>query len=558
MTKTHEVIEPIGKILTCLLIVTTVAVTPWMTIDPINLIKLIALTSGSFAIWALLLFNSSRALLLQHRLTLLLSVFFVLQMILVLLFSGVDKSFQFFGTMGRNTGLLCYLSLLMALLGAALVSNSTLYKRVIGAAVATGAISALYGMIQFYGGDPIRWANQYSPVIGFLGNPNFQSSLLGMSAIAALSILVDTSVQMTRRLFSLTVILVSLFVASVSNSQQGLLVFAIGVIVLGFFRIKSLKKPVLMGSYVFAALVACLLSILGFLNKGVLSGYLYQASVTYRGDYWRAGWNMALDNPLLGVGIDSYGENYRLYRTIEATLRRGPEVATNAAHNVFIDFAANGGFPLLAIYLAFLFLAARKILIYVQSATRDLSFEGISAVWIGYTAQSFISINQIGLAVWGWVLTGLLIGWKQNLVSPIVAKQQEKSLRRKKEKEALSSKNFLLLVSGLVTGLVMSIPPLIASANTKSALSTAQLERVLKAERGWPRDPSRSNQIAVILVSNKFEKEALRIARLTTIQFPDNFDAWRVLSKIPLTPMGEKKSALSMMKVLDPLNPTLK
>ena len=558
MSKSDELVQTVGKLLVGLLVITTVAVTPWMTIDPINLIKLVTLTSAGFAIGALLFFNTSRALLVQHRLVLALSAFFALQLTLVFLFSGIDKSSQFFGTMGRNTGLLCYLSLLLVLIGAVVSSNSILYMKIISAAVATGAISGLYGVIQFYGGDPIGWANKYSPVIGFLGNPNFQSSLLGMSAIAALAILLDVSVLMIKRLLSFAVLLVSLSVATVSNSQQGLLVFVLGAVVLGFFRIKSFNKHLLTTSYFLTVIAASSLSVLGFLNKGVLSGYLYQASVTYRGDYWRAGWNMALENPFFGVGLDSYGDNYRKYRTIEATLRRGPEIVSNAAHNIFIDFAANGGFPLLAIYLGFILLAARKILSYIQSAARDVYFEGIVAVWIGYTAQSLISINQIGLAVWGWALTGLIIGWKQNSDIPIETKIQMKNSKNKKEASVLSPKNLLILISGLAVGLVLSIPPLIASSQVKTALATSQLNAVLAAERSWPRDPSRSNQIAVLLVSNQLESEALRIARSTAKQFPDNFEAWKVLSEIPLTPKGEKDSALSIMKALDPLNPTLK
>jgi O-antigen ligase len=556
--KSDELVQTVGKLLVGLLVITTIAVTPWMTIDPINLIKLVTLTSAGFAIGALLLFNSTRALLVQHRLVLVLSVFFALQLTLVFLFSGIDKSSQFFGTMGRNTGLLCYLSLLMVLIGAVASSNSILYRKIIGAAVATGAISGLYGVIQFYGVDPIGWANKYSPVIGFLGNPNFQSSLLGMSAIAGLVILIDASVHVSRRLLSLFVLLVSLFVATVSNSQQGLLVFALGSVVLVFFKIKSFKKPLLTTSYFLTVIAASCLSVLGFLNKGFLSGYLYQASVTYRGDYWRAGWNMALENPLFGVGLDSYGDNYRKYRTIEAILRRGPEIVSNAAHNIFIDFAANAGIPLLAIYLGFMLFAVRKILIYIQSEVRDIYFEGIIAVWIGYTAQSLISINQIGLAVWGWALTGLIIGWKQNSDIPIETKIYMKNSKNKKEAPVLSPKNLLTLISGLAVGLVLSIPPLVASSQVKSALATSQLETVLKAERSWPRDPARSNQIAVLLVSNKLEKDALRIARATTNQFPMNFDAWKVLSEIPATPKEEKTLALSNMQKLDPLNPTLK
>jgi hypothetical protein len=293
------------------------------------------------------------------------------------------------------------------------------------------------------------------------------------------------------------------------------------------------------------------------LNKGPLSGFLYQVSVTYRGDYWRAGWNMALDNPLFGVGLDAYGDNYRSYRTLEATLRRGPDVVTNAAHNVFIDLAANGGFILFAIYCCFVLLALKKVVDYTRSSVKDVYFEGVIAVWVAFLAQSVVSINQIGLAVWGWVLTGLIIGWHKNL------SDQEKSISRKGSAKPISTisldpKTLLTMLAGLTLGLVLSLPPLISSANEKSSMATTQLEKILSAERKWPRDPARSNQIVRILVSNSLNEDALRIAKLSTIQFADNFESWKVLSQIPNLSNQDRDEALKRMRELDPLNSTLK
>ena len=88
-------------------------------------------------------------------------------------------------------------------------------------------------------------------------------------------------------------------------------------------------------------------------------------------------------------------------------------------------------------------------------------------------------------------------------------------------------------------------------------MAASQLERILKAERSWPRDPSRSNQIVAILVANKLDQDALRIARSTNKQFPQNYEAWKVLSEIPKAPREERNSALFMMKTLDPRNPSL-
>jgi hypothetical protein len=88
-------------------------------------------------------------------------------------------------------------------------------------------------------------------------------------------------------------------------------------------------------------------------------------------------------------------------------------------------------------------------------------------------------------------------------------------------------------------------------------MATTQLERILSAERKWPRDPSRSNQIVRILVSNSLNEDALRIAKLSTIQFANNFESWKVLSQIPTLSDEDRKVALRRMKELDPLNQEL-
>jgi hypothetical protein len=222
-----------------------------------------------------------------------------------------------------------------------------------------------------------------------------------------------------------------------------------------------------------------------------------------------------------------------------------------------LTFPGFGGMPLLVIYVAFLGLAIQKIYKYSRNVSRDQYFEGVVAIWIGFVAQSVISINQIGLAVWGWILTGLIIGWESKVSNSQDLQVAKKSNKSKTLVQVSNPKNFLVLLVGLVLGFSISLPPLVASAREKTAMASTQLEKILQAERAWPKDPTRSNQIASILVSNSLNEEALKIARVTTKQFPANFEAWKVLSQIPNISDSEKAKALEEMKMLDPLNPTL-
>jgi O-antigen ligase len=156
--------------------------------------------------------------------------------------------------------------------------------------------------------------------------------------------------------------------------------------------------------YTIVIAVLGFISLLGALQKGPLTDLIYKTSVSLRGEYWQAGWNMASQFPLTGIGMDSYGDWYRRARSeYAATVLPGPKVFTNAAHNVVLDFFAYGGFPLLATYLGMLVLAAVASLIVIRRSKKyDLVFVGMFTAWTCYQVQSLISINQVGLALWGW------------------------------------------------------------------------------------------------------------------------------------------------------------
>jgi hypothetical protein len=300
---------------------------------------------------------------------------------------------------------------------------------------------------------------------------------------------------------------------------------------------------------------------LGSLNSGPLASVLYKASVTYRGDYWRAGWKMSTENPLFGVGLDSYGDWYRRARTVEATLRRGPDVVSNAAHNVLLDLSSNGGFPLLAIYLFMMVLvviAAFKIV--KRTAGFDPVFAGLFAVWIAYQAQSIISLNQLGLAVWGWIISGLIIGYEINTrEAEVVQKQAPKG----KSASAMATQKVMPATAvgiflGLLVGIALGAPTLNTASKYKSGLETGDANIVQNIASIWPQDASRSAQIALILNENKLPDQALTVVQDAKTKFPDSYDVWKVLASLSNAPAADVEEAKAQMKRLDPNNPDLK
>jgi O-antigen ligase len=547
----------LGNVLVWALVAVTLLVTPLWSLDPINPIKMLAVSAIGFMGLGVLLTNLKALHLGRFRVPLLLISGFMAWQFVVLVVSGGEKLQQLFGTNGRNTGLITYLAFSILFVVAMAASNAVFLNRFLFASLFVGIASLVYGLIQAAGADPFDWVNPYSPVFGFLGNPNFQSSLLGILGSVVFTQLLSSAVKLQIKSAYLVYLLVTLFVIKETDSQQGYLVLLIGSAVsLGVYV--NQRSKALGYSYLGLALIGFIAVLVGTLNKGPLSSLLYKDSVTYRGDYWRAGWKMTLDNPIFGVGLDSYGDWYRRSRTIEATLRRGPEVTSNAAHNVFLDISSYGGFPLVLIYIALMVLVAvSAIKVIKRSQGFNAGFVGLVAGWAAFQAQSIISINQIGLALWGWVLSGLIIGYEINTrrSDVVVEKKTGKSSRKPVQVTASTS---LAIFAGLIIGVLIGMPPYLASAKYKGALETSNPTVIQEAAYLWPADPSRMIQVAKALFENKLEVQGLQVALDAVERFPDNFGVWATLNSMTTATEEQRAQALAQMKRLDPLNPTLK
>jgi len=119
---------------------------------------------------------------------------------------------------------------------------------------------------------------------------------------------------------------------------------------------------------------------------------------------------MTLDNWTNGIGVDSYGDYYEQYRDMTAVTRTGPQRVTNTAHNIFLDVSSGAGiFAGIAFFLIF---ASTLYVIFKMLRSNAFSTTNlaISGMFICFTVFCLMSINQIGVGIWGFILIGLLQG----------------------------------------------------------------------------------------------------------------------------------------------------
>ena len=271
---------------------------------------------------------------------------------------------------------------------------------------------------------------------------------------------------------------------------------------------------------------------------------------------------MGLTHPIFGVGLDGYGSWYRRARTPQALITTGVDTTTNAAHNVYIDIFASGGFPLLFLYSVLNVFVIRSIIrLFKHSRVFDVTGVLLSAVWICYQAQSIISINQIGLAIWGWIFGALIIGYESSRNSNF---QAGKIVKGDQQKNAKKSKNVsepgLVMggIAGALVGLFIALPPVLVDAKWRSAMRSGDIDVVENAARAWPVDPSRLNEAIKIFMDNGYPDTARQLANLAVEKFPNGLISWYSFSQMPNLTEAEKALILGNLHRLDPLNPKFK
>jgi len=540
-------IQKYNKLIYWCLIITTLAVTPFFSYDPVNIIKMVSLSFFGLIAFLLIVINIKflNSILGKRAATVI--YFFIFWLFISLFISGFGLLEGFFGVAGRQTGVLTYLALTSLFLLIILIGNKDLFPLIIQAIWITSTVSIIYGVIQTLGADPFNWVNPYSPVFGFLGNPNFQSSFIAMSAAAISANIFYKNSTIKSKIFSILTLLFSIFIIFKTNSKQGYLVLLAGLSVMIYLWIRSNDKIRKYGIlFLLLQLIFLIAIAFDLMQKTPWKSVLYEESLSIRGDLWRAGWRMTVDNPIFGVGIDGYRDSYRLFRDQVTANRVSGYATVESAHNLFLDISSGGGLPLLVVYVLILVMVIKSCVTVIKRSTNfDPVFAGLFAGWVCYQAQSLISINQIGIAIWGWVLSGALISYE------IVGRSVE--VKSNNYGEQIRT-NPLLGSFGALLAIILTTPILIADAQFRSSVNSGNIAKLQSVAYQWPKSVIRMNLVAQVFRNSGYSKIAIDIARDATKLNPRNFDAWQELYLMPNLEASEKAKVFEKMQELDPFN----
>lgn len=321
------------------------------------------------------------------------------------------KYVAIFGDTQRRNGFLSYLSLSFIMFASAVFIRMFNVRRIYKVTYVIGVITLGYALLQTSGRDFVKWNNPYNSIIGTVGNPNFAAAVMAIVGVLIFSMVLNSDFNKMFRFSALLITGLLYFVIYLSDARQGLLAFTLGIGV--FVVVYIFNKNKKLGFAVSGAgIIAFIFSLLGMLQIGPLEKFLYKPSVSVRGYYWRAGVEMLRDKPITGVGMDRYGAYFKEFREVGYPLSYGFDITSSNAHNTFIQFFATGGILLGISYLVLNFYIAQRAITGLRHSEGNSKYlmAGIFSAWIAFHAQSFVSIDNIGISIWGWLLGGAIIG----------------------------------------------------------------------------------------------------------------------------------------------------
>lgn len=456
-----------------------------------------------------------------------------------------------YGAFGRNTGLLTYLALAILALLASTIKDSREVLTTIKVFSAIMGFQIVYGLVQWAGLDPYSWKNLYNPIIGTLGNPNFSSAFYGIAASLILPLIFSKDLNSKFRIY-LAISYPLLFALTIgSDSWQGTGLIVIGAALYVLYRIRMSKSFKVLAYPLIAFYGAVsVLSILGFRGDGPLGGFLNKPTFTIRVDYWQTAINTISNFPLFGVGSDSFGDWFRLMRDEDTVARIGLKVSTNSAHNVVLDMMANTGVLVGLAYLLVVLLILWKSIPMIWNPQQDINpvFLPIFLAWFAYQVQSLVSINQIGIGVWGWILQGIMVAMliKQGEFTSL-SQIETKSKAPKKRPQDPS----ILRLALTTLSVIIAVMPLYADGKLLSSLKSGDVERVYAAATGFPLEVARVNYVTQAFSQNQLPELALKSAKFGVQEFPNNYDAWDLLRQVTNLD-SDRELAIENLKRLDP------
>ncbi len=575
---------------------TTCLIVSTFTYDGFNTIKVGTLSAGA----ALLLALSGRyKIFLQPKSKVLITIFclFVTSLVSLVMLGSQPFLNSLHGTFGRANGALSYISLAVFFLFVSHIDAHDIGEYFIKFVSNLGLFFALYGFVQKTGNDIFPWTGTLNEAVLTLGNPNFASAMMAITSIAtATRILQNHKIKNQwdfRTLLLLLSLALQLLLLFSINSTQGVIVVVVGFLSLfsivfhrSFLNASILRKSIIV---LIIGLVGSVTA-LGVWGRGPLGQLLLGLrSIEDRFYHWDSAIKMFFEFPIYGVGIDAFGDWYPRFRSLEAIALRGnADSFTNNAHNVPLQLLATGGLILFLPYLAILLYVFLRGLRLLREKPSNPTVAGVISIWVAFQLQSLVSIDQIGLSIWGWLCAGVIVSMSRKSGAVAVSslsKDKRANLSHETSIRRSAVSDYAPGVIAAVICLAISastlLPIIVNEAQTQNEMQKFRYleKQMLSIDNSSTRyaafkgeldqsanrvfklgvdsiHPTLRMFLAQELLRRGHAEESIELAVLTSQEFPRHWMAWNFLAEF-YEQTGKLSSAVKARQrqlELDPLN----
>jgi O-antigen ligase len=534
-------------------VLATLVITPFISLDPINMPKMLVVVSGASLLLPFIAMEF-KGWWKNNALTFFLSLTLIFSMTVALFSNSAPRADQFWGTWGRSTGYLTYIAFIVCMLTASILVSKAEAPLIRKTFERVSYFISGYALLQAGDLDPIEWSQK--AIVATLGNINFMSSFLGLASISFFSRLLMEKISATAKMHFVLLALLNLYLIWLSGSIQGLGIFASGASMVVAMYIRSRWNAKLTTTWLFLVTPLGMAVFLGTAGFGPFS-VLKQETVIFRRDYWLAGLRMTLDNWLNGVGIDSYGDFYQQYRDRDAVVRTGPQRVTNTAHNIFLDVSSGAGVLAGIVFVAIF--VATLALIYKMIKTGNFQSTDVAAsgIFLGFVVFCLISINQIGVGVWGFIFMGYLQGSAVRQKNEKVSREVGRLGRSATEK--FNDPRFNL-VTGIVTllfgiaGFALGLAPVVTDAQMLSAVKGKDFENMKEVASKVTATQAHKERYLGLLLQEGRDAEAFEFAKKTLKLNPRSEISLRIIGSEASAPKSFRIASLQKLIERDPNN----
>lgn len=460
---------------------------------------------------------------------------------------GQNLSEQLFGVYGRNNGLILLISSMVFFLISVSQKIKALEDLTLKRLSQAGWFVLAYFYIQFFGWDLIPWDQIYGTPVSTLGNPNFLSAFISLIILANFGNFITSKGDRKSLILFLSFCLLAIIALFLTNSQQGILLLLVGAwILLGKFFFEKGKRLIIR-SWMAITVVSFAAVALGVANIGIGQRIFQEYSLAIRREYWLAGISMFKDKPIFGNGFDSYLYNFDANKSENFVKNYGESLTSSSAHNVYIDSLQGSGFAGL-LYLALNFLVTVLATKRALRGGASQSYWILLIIWILIQVQSLISIQNVAINAWQWLIAGVLVSNREESIKKI----EKRTIRELRVLPRGIKIRRLILTPIFLVVLFLSPLALIQDIKFAGAIKTSNGSALIDLSKTFPFDTYRANYTARALEDGKYWHWAIKVAKESVRNNPQNKEGWLLIFNSRVATFKERELAREAIMRLDP------